>query len=85
MPEWKKHEPYKVGDKIMWKGKKITITSANIQAYPLWVAPINDRDRYQMGDVVEHDGKLYSSLHDRNMAIPGDDCGLFWRCIGNAM
>lgn len=84
MPEWKNHEPYKVGDRIMWKGKKITITSANIQQYPLWIAPTNEIDTYHQGDIVEHEGKLYKSLYVNNRAIPGNDNGLFWMYIGDA-
>ena len=85
---WTPQEPYKVGDVIFFsngeKGVVLEITSDNIQHYPLWIMPTCPSDAYQIGDLVEHDGKLYKSLYVHNRAIPGNDNGLFWECLGEA-
>jgi hypothetical protein len=48
--------------------KKIGITPGGI---PIWTQPLGSTDAYQTGDVVEHNGKTWTSTCDANVWEPG--------------
>lgn len=42
----------------------------NNDGYPIWSKPTGAHDSYNMGDIVEFNGKLYKSLMDGNIYSP---------------
>lgn len=41
--------------------------------YPVWAPPTGAHDAYNMGDIVEHQGKTWQSRRDGNTSEPGMD------------
>lgn len=41
--------------------------------YPVWSQPTGAHDAYNIGDVVNYNGKLYESTIDGNCTVPGTD------------
>ena len=43
--------------------------------YPVWVQPLNNKDAYDKGDIVDRDGTLYQSNKNNNRDDPLDNTG----------
>lgn len=44
----------------------------NKEGYPVWSKPSGAHDAYNMGDIVDYNGKLYKSLIDGNVYSPDE-------------
>lgn len=44
----------------------------NSEGYPLWSKPTGAHDSYNVGDIVEYNGKLYKSLINGNVYSPDE-------------
>lgn len=48
--------------------KKVGFTDSGV---PIWTQPLGATDAYQVGDKVEHNGKIWESDYDANVWEPG--------------
>lgn len=58
-------EPGSVGTESLY-----THITLNEEGYPIWKQPTGAHDAYNIGDIVEYNGKLYKSLIDGNVYSP---------------
>ena len=47
-----------------------TAIGLDAEGYPVWSQPTGAHDAYNMGDIVDYNGKLYKSLIDGNTYAP---------------